>query len=657
MRLPLLFLLPLSAAALAGCAVDHEGLGQLGSDCVSNDDCLLEGSCFVTDCVGGRCMPAGDTCAANETCNGTDCVPTVSCNASECDAELGSTLLCREGICAEDGTCTTRNLCEAGMECCGGECMRCETDDPCMVANCDAELGCVIEPRRAGVGCDLNGDFCDGVGTCNDSGECCDANGLCNPSNPEDFADPCEGGVENCDEELNRCVGCITNDGCPPIVETPRCDGRFAPNDGQCVIDLTETVTPRMCNAGLCVNEESFQRPFECRREGTDGACSAPTSRTVGCNFSGAETCVEVIPSAQRIDRIFACTGAGNCEGTDIVDDTFVCDRETDAISCGATEPGTCNYEGFCDETASRTQTTFACADASCTPSPMTIACTRNRDGMDCGTPTSTPWSACMVDPENPCRRIETRDVTTGTCGGDNCVTNTVTETRPCGPSTNGDTCAAPTDPPWGACAPDPGNECRLVELRTVMVGMCMDETCTMVPVDEERDCTTDDTDGDPCGMLANPACQAPSPLNGTCEGTRRVNRCDSGACVPVDEACELPMGTVCDETVFGQCRPTGSNQCGMGMRSRQMFRCNNDGGVCGSRAETMQTCTVPDDTPCGDESACIADGDGVCSGGACTQSDVCSVCDPDCASGEMCACGTVNAGGASRAGCTCVPN
>ncbi len=302
-----------SCSPIFGCinAFDNTATCTDGNGCTLNDQCS-EGFCVGTaaPCVDGNlcngtetCQSTGDTtftCLAGTplTCDDASACTTDTCdNAFGCRFDLTpAAITCNAG---DGDVCNGAEQCDPGTGACApGTALVCDDTNPCTDDSCDTLVGCRnvdnVLPCDDADNCTTgdicgnaactgtpvscsNGDFCDGIETC-DPGT-----GACAPATPPtcDDSSPCT--TDSCDPG----TGCVfTPD---PLASV--CD------------DANACTTGDTCGAGVCTG--------------------APVVFDDGQACNGIETCdpltgVQIIGTPLDCDDGVACT-------VDTCDDTVGC--------------------------------------------------------------------------------------------------------------------------------------------------------------------------------------------------------------------------------------------------------------------------------------------------------------------------------------------
>lgn len=563
MRLPVLILVLLSA-----CSVDHTGLGPdidaSVAPCTSASDCDLGDPCTTYACDDGVCSATG--CGFGLVCDGTSCVPRSSCDPGLCETEGRNPARCAIGECRGD-LCASVVTCGEETLCCNEGCVDCPVDeaDPCMQPACDGSA-CGKEPRPAGTPCNVNGNFCEGFGTCNDVGECNVGLEMCG---------------RECDEEALRCVGCLEDDDCPPTVTNNNCAAELGDND--CTAQVTPSRTVFSCEDNMCVRGATSDDPVIRCNQPNGFVCAESTSPGFGPCVYGSDCILTGVASQDRSDWFcergntepFAAAG---CTETLVpLEERDSCGRSTDGRTCStppaATTFGSCGgYMGMCDETGTQSVSTYAssCDSGSCdtqgsTVAPFMRSCSRSRDGNPCnGGDEDGDWSACMFVNATDCSGTQTRTLTRRMCGSDTCQETTETDSQ---------TCDRPNSPltlcgSSGTCMPGgSGNFC--------------------------------------IGEQTTPIC-----VNGSCDMGNTV-------------ACDLVGRDDCEAAEDGACGGSGGGDVCMGERTPVTYACIA-GGVCEATNLMPVSCPLTGNA-CGDDTMCTG---GSCNVGVCERAVDCSTAD-----------------------------
>lgn len=565
---------------LTACSVDHTGLLDGSAACLEASDCNDLDPCTTDDCVEGQCVFS--PCPLGTSCVESECMANPICDQAACAEGERDEATCSVGNCEGD-LCirSVEDACnEPDMLCCGGACIRCVVDDPCMQPACVGGV-CGAEPVEAGMRCSPNNEFCRGVGQCNASGSCENVEMLCEIEGPE-----------GCDEVNDLCVGCITPAGCPDSVVDVDCRDLLRNNLTSCLETANQEVTEFTCTDNLCVVSNVRTPEVQCPRDDGETCGDRENSLWSLCMYDGT-------PCDEQGDRTRTVTEY-SCQAQVCVPmtrpDMEMCPpRDQTGVSCGA--------------------------------------------GVTFG-----DWSGCDGFSPADCGQtgMEARDIRTDSCLGGSCerTTDSGGDTRSCSRSTDGTHCqGGTTTTRWGDCEKNnPGDVCSRAgtRTRTVTTRMCGSGMCDVSPTEESEGCTMPPTDGTSCGSV--PACgliagNTTALMN--CEGTQLVPQCVSGACMDVPTTCPLPEGTMCQDPVSTTCEAAGSPICSDGTQVQTSYMCNA-GGTCTPNAQTI-VCN-PDGQPCSDASTCVLDG--TCTGGSCAAATLpCAMCEPVCTMGDSCGC------------------
>lgn len=525
----------------------------------------------VTSCQFG-CNGAVAACNPNP-CTGVSCVtPPNECYAvpGTCSGGTCSYSFQSAGTSCDDGdACTLNDECDGGGACDPGTPKDVDDGNPCTADACDPATGAVTHTAVTdGTSCD-DGDFCNGVSTCqsgtctagtpvsctNPPSSCYESTGTCNPANglcsytPRSAGDPCDDG-ELCTEN-DACDGSGTCAGATVLCSAPAptcadsdtsrsftggvCDATdgncdFTPVDTACVAGCNAATG--LCNADPCEGIVCDSPPSQCHAD--TGTCSAGT-----CSYplkpEGA-ACDDGDPCTAADD----CSAAGACAGTPLACNTPPSAACADASTSRTfAASGVCDA-GVCDYAATDTDCPLGCDTATglCIDDPCF--------GVNC----DEPPTACHQD--------------LGTCSGGTCSY----ELKPAGAScddgdlcTDDDTCSAAGNctgtetvcnaPPAASCVNANTSE------KYDAVGSCEPLTGDCVYTPEQTTCSTgcDDTSGlcneDPCiGVVCNTPPGDCSLATGTC---------DNGTCSYGFKS----AGTFCDDgdvcTTGDACNDSGS--------------------------------------------------------------------------------------------------
>mgnify|MGYP007022321252 CR=1 FL=1 len=372
-------------------------------------------------------------------------LPMIDCSRDEdCDDGVACTVdACVDGVCAQTVDDT-----------------RCQDDNPCTDGFCTLLDGCVQTPNSAP--CD-DGLFCNGADTCR-QGECAGHAG-----------DPC--GELNCEEDTDRCLGCLDDADCP--------GEQLGPPD-------------------VCVSDGDV------------------------CSTSGVSS---------RTRTRYSCANGSCVAAEDTI--TEPCVRDTDGHSCGQNTEGQwseCEYDSFCSQQGQRERTNIAptCRSGACVNvvDTQTEACARDTEGTMCQDTTIGDWSECEYNDLCVEDGERSRITIVYTCRTGECRGRTTPEQEMCSRDTNGVQCtdcdAMSCECQQGQCdeVPLDANVCEQADnwrceqdSANGCVAICGDYTITVFRSDgPEANCQTPQNQT----LL----CQPPNTF--TCDGCLQVaqNRC-----------------------------------------------------------------------------------------------------------------------------------
>jgi hypothetical protein len=285
---------------------------------------------------------------------------------------------------------------------------------------------------------------------------------------------------------------------------------------------------------GRCTFADGTERDdATCARE-TDGiACGSSSCGSWSCGGYGS-TCDESGTESRSCSDVVC--SAGSC-GAVLRTETRDCTRDTDGVACGTPScDGWSACGGFadaCDTTGSRTRTCYdpICAAGGCAMMPRSEAesCTRGTDGVSCGGTSCGPWSGCSYADVCDEAATENRDCTDRVCSGGACTSSPRPESRACSRDTDGTSCGPETCDDWTPC--DYPSECALTGTRTraCTVRTCIAGGCAAT-FDFQTDTTCGErgTNGLPCGDALDCFDEV----------------CGAGECQTVGGGC--PGGTTC---------------------------------------------------------------------------------------------------------------
>ncbi|RVU46829.1 hypothetical protein EA187_06760 [Lujinxingia sediminis] len=642
-----------------GACSGDEGCSEEGAECVEGscvvstcDDGLQNGDETDIDCGGSEC----EACAPGKMCElGEDCQEPLATPWSDCD--FG------EGTCAEVGTqtrtvttssCGDAMTCEVSEEVQTQECTR-QTDDQTCGETVTGEWGacqgageqgvCTTEGQRRRVitsyvcadgGCevveeeefeacvlDTNAQACGAPeagawSACGGFDSVCDQDGT--RSRTVTYFE-CDGGDcnERVDTETETCLRATTGASCGEETYSPwsACEG-FSGVCGQTGTQ-SRTVTYRECAGGVCSTRTATESQT-CTRSTNGTQCQADaTGNWSSCTY--ANSCSDS-GSRTRTVTEYACQG-GSCAQTSRTEtDTAGCARHTNGISCGGVTNGSwsnCGYASQCSTSGSRTRTVTyqECASGSCSTRSVvetdTASCTRSTAGNSCeGGVTETPWTTCSGFAD-VCDTTGTRSrqVTTRTCSGGTCQSNTLTENGSCTRTVApGTTCGAGTTwDSWSSCNIASG-QCSGTQTRTRTDRTCSGGNCQSTNTTETQSCNR--SNGTTCGSgITHSNWSSCSIASGQCSGTQTRTRtertCSNGTCTSANftetQSCNQSNGTTCGSGTtwnnWSSCN-VASNQC-TGTRTRTRTERTCSSGTCASNNFTeSQNCNASNGTTCG---------------------------------------------------------
>ena len=629
------------------------------SSCQQDGTCDGNGACRLwvkeTVCQAGTCD--GDGVAAGRVCDGKgSCVAgrAVSCRPYGCDPATNQcatscTTTCATGVqcvgnsCGKainGAACQTAADCESGF-CADHVCCNVACTSPCLSCNQTGFLGrCQLTPpglpddgckAEAQTTCGLTG-LCDSSGSCSHfpatSTLCGDA--VCVGETMLSMNRTCDG--------QGTCLDARFIDCSPYKCGAGMC-GKTCNVDDDCAKDhpcvAVAGSTTKQCS-GLKKNGVACGAGPECESTHcVDGVC-CDTSCEGGCRScalqGNAGTCSLVARGATDPRAICTDLGQASCGTNGLCDGTGACDKYAVGSTCGEESctsgayrpPATCNNQGQCVDSASRTCNPYVCAgtkcldkctrdidcvagqvctNGSCGLKPAGATCTTGTEclsthcaqGVCCnaacngacvacdlagsmGICTSVkdgstdPQVACVASPQSSCG-------TTGKCVGGACAK--WASGSKCGDAV----CASASSvKPTAAC--DGNGTCVTPANRSCGNFMCQIDACKTI-------CTTDND------CLAPTTCSNGScGLKGPGAACTAANQCASGFCtegVCCDSACSDATGTtgLCRSCKVagkvGTCTPVAAG--GVDPKSRCVAsapgsgNCSNDGTCNGAGA------------------------------------------------------------------------
>ncbi len=572
--------------------------------------------------------PDGTATASVEVLvHGTGCDPAACaldndnpCLVATCDGQGGCILVADVGKPCDDGdACTQGEACGEDGTCGGGQPVVCDDGDACTTDACEPETGCVHEALVCDDGLPCTLDACDAAEGCvfaADDGLCDDGNGC-----TDDVCDPQ--------------VGCTYVPNAAPCEDGDPCTLGDACQAGACQAgdaadcDDEDACTDDGCDeSGDCVHE-----PVQCDDDNpcTDDACDA----LEGCVYA---------PVAGACDDGDACTILDACaDGTcmpgyepycnddDPCTDDY-CDHDQGCVfpplSC---DDGIDCTEDYCDEFAGCDHAYIdapcddgvpcsvdLCTDNGCWHEPYAPACD---DGDACTVDSCNTLVGCVHAPADgaPCDDGDACTVADA-CVGTDCVGGQPADCD------DGVDCTVDACDPEVGCTHDTA-DCACVEDADCDDGNpCTDDTCeagvcalanNAAPCDDGDACTVGDT-------CAEGACASGEPVD-----------CDDGDACTAD-SCDAAAGCThaavnCDD---GNACTADSCDAAAGC-THAALNCD-DGDACTADSCDPATGCTHAAVNCDDGDACTADGCDAttgCTHGAvdCDDGDPCTddACDP----------------------------
>ncbi|MEM7603901.1 MAG: hypothetical protein AAF411_00990 [Myxococcota bacterium] len=542
-----------------------DATAPVGSPCMGGAaSCNASGECSDTCVPDEPCTLVGDPCRTGRVdCGGPtpECVPAgARPDGTECGApefEVWSSCGGFAGACGEVGTETrgvTRSVCRAGS------CVQ-EPDSESRSCARDTD-GSTCDSPTTGAWSSCTGFS----GTCGESGtrsrtlttRTC-SSGTCG-SNTSTQTEACMR-----DTDGNSCGSTMTG-------AWSTCGG-FSGTCGEAGT-RSRSVTTLTCGSGACNSNTSTQTEG-CARD-TDGTSCGSTTTGAWSSCGGfAGTCGESGTRTRSVTTRSCSAGtcasntSSQSEGCSRNTDGLSCGSTTTGAwsSCGG-------FSGSCDETGTRTRsvTTRTCSSGSCgsNTSSQTGACSRNTDGVSCGSTTTGAWSSCGGF-SGTCDETgsRSRSVTTRTCGSGTCGSNTSTQSEGCSRNTDGVSCGSTTTGPWSSCGGFSGTcDATGTRSRSVTTRTCGSGTCGSNTSSQSEGCSRGSRAGIVCGSASTSwgACQLPNPNfactdSGTQNGTTTTPVCGStGSC---NDSTSTPASRGCTASPFGDdCHPVCASFC-----------------------------------------------------------------------------------------------
>jgi hypothetical protein len=385
-------------------------------------------------CTDDSCDEAADACvnAPNnavcddgEFCNGTevcdpandcqagtprDCDDGVGCTDDSCDEAADACVNAPDNAVCDDGEfCNGTEVCDPTNDCQAGAPRDCDDGVGCTDDSCNEATDSCEHTPNDGL-CD-DGDFCNGV-------ETCDATGDCQAGTAPDCNDNVGCTDDSCDEAADACVNAPDNAVCD--------DGEFC--NGTEVCDPTndcQAGAPRDCDDGVgCTDDSCDEMTDSCDHTPNDGLCDD------GDFCNGVETCDATgdcqVGTAPDCNDNVSCTDDSCNEATDSCDHTpndGLCD---DGGFCNGVE--TCDATGDCQAgTAPDCNDNVSCTNDSCDEATDSCVNAPNNancdDGAFCnGVETCDPTNDCQAGSAPNCD--DSVPCTADSCdeGSDSCV-------------------------------------------------------------------------------------------------------------------------------------------------------------------------------------------------------------------------------------------
>ena len=314
------------------------------------------------DCTDDLCDPAtgktfyiplDDFCVLNGLCYAAgESNPASDCHVCEPTEDHYQWSLASDGVECDDGFfCTVDGHCAVGS--CVGvprDCLEALTDELCQKGVCDEqEDSCAAKNVLNGTSCDVDGDACNGLNSCQD--------GLCEVAGPPtvDDANPCtddsciaESGVVH---EFNSASCNVDDDGC---------------TQDQCIDGNCEAGLPPDCSDLTTDCLEGL-----CQSTGADSyECVADASQKEGVPCDDGDLCTD---DGACADGACVPGPAKNCSDDDPCTDD-ICNPEQGCVNDFNSAP--------CDDGDPCTGNDI-CADGLCAGTPMDVCCDKDEDCVD----------------------------------------------------------------------------------------------------------------------------------------------------------------------------------------------------------------------------------------------------------------------------------
>ena len=371
--------------------------GTCGVECLDDNEtpCEDAGICADLDDDEAHCGECGNSCGANEVCDGGSCVcdsgyeecgdqcVDVDSSYDECngvcvdtDADHDHCGGCDQGcegieVC-DDGTCEEN--CPSGQTACDGACVDTDTDDD-HCGSCDND--CPDDVSGASPTCD--GGSCGYE--CDDSSDTlCESDGLCTDTDTDD---------EHCGTCGNDCGSDeFCSDGeCVECTGDQHCDGdcESCSNDGECVdTDSLCSGTCSICSGGSCSDDNGLCADDEyC----DGGSCECSNNCCADSDCDSDEHC-----SGGSCECSNDCCGDSDCGQDEVCSSGSCVDCATDGDcatgqTCVSNECVDCETDADCDDGSECTLN--SCDNGSCVsqfgcPSPTPHCCSQECQELAC---------------------------------------------------------------------------------------------------------------------------------------------------------------------------------------------------------------------------------------------------------------------------------
>lgn len=330
----------------------------------------------------------------------------------------------------------------------------------------------------------------------------------------EESVGQCNDGVQNGAETDVDCGG----------GECPRCEqNRMCEESSDC--------TTRICDRGRCVDDQCRGRDCLAGQACYRGDCFRSCREQEDC--PGAEercvggACVPTDCEGVSCDEETEGCYLGGCYTT--------CETSRDCRGAGEQCLfGYCIAPSCSDGIQTGDETDVDCGGSLCEPCRAGGQCLQDSDCLQ----DASSWSACEFTDGDICANAGTqeREVSSLECSSDNiCVGETEVETRACTRETDGLQCGSSTPGSWGPCQADPnGGECSTtgIQYRDVLEDQCQSGSCQSVSAQESRSCDLDPS-GQPCSTSLSCASDGVCTADGSCavQGVSFGNCAIDGQC------------------------------------------------------------------------------------------------------------------------------